>query len=280
MKVKLGAINDRHEREADSIAEQVMLPFQAASGMLQRHDAPLHHSGSLPPPHRVDGDRALVNGAGRALAKETQADMQQRFGMDLGHVRIHTDAAAAHSAQALNAMAYTVGRDIVFAPNQYAPDTDRGRRLLAHELAHVVQQADGTVTCGGDAGVVVQRAAQAAAPAGAAAVLGWCLSGAGISVLLDEAFQVGGWLLQGSDRGEFQQNWCRTIIAALLGCATGMAGGALRTMLAELGVASGLTLGALLRWLMAQGIRLPAHIVSFLGRQGCLEEELPANAGS
>jgi hypothetical protein len=64
-------------------------------------------------------------------------------GYDFGDVRIHTDARAAESARMVNAAAYTVGRDIVFGVAQYAPDTRRGRRLLAHELTHVVQQSDG-----------------------------------------------------------------------------------------------------------------------------------------
>ena len=61
--------------------------------------------------------------------------------LDFSPVRIHADARAAESAQSVNARAYTVGRDIVFGPGQYAPDTAAGRRLLAHELTHVIQQS-------------------------------------------------------------------------------------------------------------------------------------------
>jgi hypothetical protein len=66
--------------------------------------------------------------------------MEPQFGHDFSRVRIHGDATAAESATAVNALAYTVGRDIVFAADQYAPATAAGRRLLAHELTHVVQQ--------------------------------------------------------------------------------------------------------------------------------------------
>ena len=66
--------------------------------------------------------------------------MEPQFGHDFSSVRIHADAAAAESATAVNALAYTVGRDIVFAADRYAPATAAGRRLLAHELTHVVQQ--------------------------------------------------------------------------------------------------------------------------------------------
>lgn len=66
--------------------------------------------------------------------------MESRFGQDFSQVRIHTDAEANESAHSLNALAYTVGHDVVFAAGQYAPDTSAGRHLLAHELTHVLQQ--------------------------------------------------------------------------------------------------------------------------------------------
>ena len=66
--------------------------------------------------------------------------MESRFGRDFRSVRVHTDPRAAVSAETIDARAYTVGRDIVFGRNQYAPKSHSGRRLLAHELAHVVQQ--------------------------------------------------------------------------------------------------------------------------------------------
>jgi hypothetical protein len=66
--------------------------------------------------------------------------MAPRFGHDFGEVRIHTDAKAADSARAVGAQAYTVGRDVVFATGRYAPQTLAGKKLIAHELAHVLQQ--------------------------------------------------------------------------------------------------------------------------------------------
>jgi len=67
--------------------------------------------------------------------------MEPRFGHDFTNVRVHSDPSAAESARAVGALAYTVGRDVVFGSGQYAPQVGRGRELLAHELAHVVQQA-------------------------------------------------------------------------------------------------------------------------------------------
>jgi hypothetical protein len=74
------------------------------------------------------------------LDAATRAFMEPRFVHDFSHVRVHTDAKAAESARAVNAQAYTVGQDIVFGAGQYAPGTRGGSQLLAHELAHVVQQ--------------------------------------------------------------------------------------------------------------------------------------------
>jgi hypothetical protein len=67
--------------------------------------------------------------------------MEPRFGCDFSQVRVHSGSAAAESARAVNALAYTVGRDVVFGAGQYAPGIT-GRRLLAHELTHVVQQSE------------------------------------------------------------------------------------------------------------------------------------------
>src|SRR5439155_11614209 len=66
--------------------------------------------------------------------------MEPRLGHDFSHVRVHTDAKAAESARAVNALAYTVGQNVVFGARQYEPHASEGRRLLAHELTHVVQQ--------------------------------------------------------------------------------------------------------------------------------------------
>lgn len=75
--------------------------------------------------------------------------MEQRFGHDFASVRVHTGSAAAQSAQDVNARAYTVGNDIVFGTNQFAPGSLEGRRLLAHELTHVAQQASGSFYAAG-----------------------------------------------------------------------------------------------------------------------------------
>src|SRR5260221_3570864 len=82
----------------------------------------------------------VLTSNGQPLDTTTQAFMEPRFGYDFSQVRVHTDEQAVESAQAVNALAYTVGKDVVFAEGQYAPGTSEGQRLLAHELTHVVQQ--------------------------------------------------------------------------------------------------------------------------------------------
>ena len=82
----------------------------------------------------------VLRSPGRPLDSATRAFFEPRLGHDFSQVRVHADAKAAESAGAVDALAYTVGRDIVFGAGQYAPRTSEGRRLLAHELTHVAQQ--------------------------------------------------------------------------------------------------------------------------------------------
>jgi Domain of unknown function (DUF4157) len=89
--------------------------------------------------------KEVVGSGGDALDDATRQDMEARLGHDFGDVRVHTDARATESAQSVNAHAYTVGNDVVFQRDRYAPGTDEGRKMLAHELTHVVQQRSGAV---------------------------------------------------------------------------------------------------------------------------------------
>ncbi len=133
---------DEYEQEADRIADQVLA-------------SPAHRAVSGAPPHiqrfsgqskgQMDAVPTSVNQAlaspGRPLAATVRQDMERRFGYDFSRVRVHTDAKAADSARALNARAYTVGHDIVFAAGQYDSRVDEGRKLIAHELTHTIQQS-------------------------------------------------------------------------------------------------------------------------------------------
>jgi hypothetical protein len=81
-----------------------------------------------------------LSGMGEVLGETEKSFFEPRFGYDFSNVRIHTDTGAVKSAASINALAYTTGEHIVFNDGQYAPDTDHGKRLLGHELTHVLQQ--------------------------------------------------------------------------------------------------------------------------------------------
>lgn len=103
---------------------------------LQRRSANGTESTTVPPiVHEV------LRSPGQPLDPQMRAFFESRFGHDFSKVRVHTDTRAAESAKAVNARAYTVGRDMVFNASQYTPTTSNGRKLLAHELSHVVQQS-------------------------------------------------------------------------------------------------------------------------------------------
>lgn len=106
-------------------------PVQREPASTATHDAPaLDTSG-------VEG---AVRGGGRKLDAATRRSMEARFGYDFSSVRLHDDAAASSAAAGVQACAFTVGEDIVFGDGGYDPSTPQGRHLLAHELAHVIQQ--------------------------------------------------------------------------------------------------------------------------------------------
>jgi hypothetical protein len=109
---------------------------QCSKSRLQRKPAGAEKTDIAPPiVHEV------LRSPGEPLDAATRAFMEPRLGHDFSRVRIHRDARAAESARAVNALAYTVGRDVVFAAGQYEPAAERGRKLLAHELTHTIQQS-------------------------------------------------------------------------------------------------------------------------------------------
>lgn len=102
-------------------------------------------------------------GGGAPLPMEMRGEMEHRFGEDFSNVRVHTNAHAARSASELNAKAYTLGNNIVFNEGRFSLETTEGRRLLAHELAHVVQQSRGGATPTLDPHAPHENAAETAA---------------------------------------------------------------------------------------------------------------------
>lgn len=130
----VGSASDPAEAEADRVAERAMRGSEPLG--VARSAAGGAGEGPAPPiVHEV------LRGSGAPLDGATRGDFERRLGLDLSGVRVHEGDRAAESARAVDAAAYTVGSDIVFGAGRYAPQSAAGRRLLAHELAHVAQQA-------------------------------------------------------------------------------------------------------------------------------------------
>jgi Domain of unknown function (DUF4157) len=139
--LEIGSPDDEFEREAERVADAVVRDASAAVETAGAPNAAQRSPGApAEDEERGDWDISGSAGATSGLSGDTRSLMEARLGFDFGRVRIHTDDHAAASARSIGARAYTVGRDVVFGRGQYAPDTTEGRRLLAHELTHVVQQ--------------------------------------------------------------------------------------------------------------------------------------------
>jgi hypothetical protein len=151
-KLKVGAVDDPLEHEADRIADQVVrmpAPTSAPPQVSGKCDAceeeaekPQERAG----PQVTAGEAPAIvheglHSPGQPLDAATRAYFEPRFGYDFSHVRVHTDGLAERSADAVAAEAYTVGSHVVFGSGRYTLASSDGRRLLAHELAHVVRQS-------------------------------------------------------------------------------------------------------------------------------------------
>ena len=159
-KLTINQPNDAYEQEADAMADKVMrMPdpavsnnffFKPAISSIQRKCA--HCEEEEKTAQRKEANNEEIDASteandyintlsgGRALNKNERIFFERRMGYDFSEVKIHTDSNAARSAQSINALAYTTGNNIVFNENKFSPDTDSGKKLLAHELSHVVQQ--------------------------------------------------------------------------------------------------------------------------------------------
>ena len=144
-KLVVGDSNDPLEREADQVAGRVLSASPAGRGQrapvqVQRAAGGTAGAG-IAAPASVE---QVLAGPGHAMPQGLRQDMEGRFGHDFSRVRLHTGSAAEQSAHDVDALAYTVGRNVVFGSGAYDPHSRGGQRLLAHELAHVVQQGEGT----------------------------------------------------------------------------------------------------------------------------------------
>jgi hypothetical protein len=179
---QVGAPGDEYEREADRIAEQVVhpessqatRPGRVASGTVQRigtEESPTEDDGNVAPeeeqqgpalqrlaaagggapatrPPHFETELASSRGGGRRLEPQFRTMMEARMGADFSQVRLHRDTRAARLCEAIRARAFTSGGHVYFAHGEYRPDTTEGTRVLAHELAHVIQQGAASIGSG------------------------------------------------------------------------------------------------------------------------------------
>ena len=175
-KLKIGHRNDIYEQEADRVAEQVMsMPEPRLQRQAEEEEEEEELIQTKPladqitplvqrqvEPEKEEEEEALqtkgnssntaagtpgiessinsLKGGGQPLPKSVRSYFEPRFGTYFNQVRVHNNARAANIAKSINAKAFTTGKDVVFGVGQYSPETDSGKRLLAHELTHVVQQ--------------------------------------------------------------------------------------------------------------------------------------------
>jgi hypothetical protein len=165
-KLTVNQPNDIYEQEADQMADKVMRMadpslnqnafFKPAINRVQRkcqaceeEDKHVHRKESgesdVKGSNGLDSYVSSLHSSGQSMPDNSRKFFEPKFGHDFSNVKLHTDSAAAKSAQSINALAYTSGNNIVFNAGQYSPDSDNGKKLMAHELTHVVQQGKDTV---------------------------------------------------------------------------------------------------------------------------------------
>lgn len=176
-KLKIGHPGDKYEQQADRVADAVMRmpePTAVSSGELHIQKAcstceegelkrqpieeeeeklqmqpmeeeTLMTKRDISPEIAFDLESSIqaLRGGGQPLSKSERTFFEPRFSHDFGKVRVHSGPQASKSARAVNARAFTIGQDVVFGSGQYAPETQDGKKLLAHELTHVIQQHGG-----------------------------------------------------------------------------------------------------------------------------------------
>lgn len=163
-KLSVNQPGDRDEQEADAMADKVMrMPdvvsknntfFSSAVTAVQREcshcdkaeESQVQRKENSTKPSSSAGTENYIQSisGGSPLHEKDKSFFGSRMGYDFSNVRLHTDSAAASAAKSVNALAYTTGNNIVFNNGQYDTNTDSGKRLLAHELTHVVQQSNMT----------------------------------------------------------------------------------------------------------------------------------------
>lgn len=183
-KLTVGEPNDKYEQEADRVADEVMrmpepqvqrqseedeeeemiqtkpigdqiTPLVQRQVEEEEEEIQAKAEGQTPQvTPNLESEINALQGGGHSLSKETRNFFEPRFGQDFSSVRVHTDSNANQLARSINAKAFTKGKDVVFGAGEYKPESSSGKRLLGHELTHVLQQETKTIL---DQDIIVQR---------------------------------------------------------------------------------------------------------------------------
>jgi hypothetical protein len=300
--LRVGAIDDPLERQADEVADRVMRMPDPGLAVLRRcpggcppsgchefdprlqrrvpeggQDVPAAAGSTRAAPPAV---RETLRSIGRPMDGQTRRAMEARFGHRFDDVRIHADASAARSTQLVNARAFTVGAHIAFAAGAYAPRGTAGQRLLAHELAHVLQQRRATRP----EPHTLQRA-EPATTVTIGAVAARCIIGAITGALFDAGIQS----VLHSIRERTWRFWqarydyCSIILSAIIGCIAGPVSAYIlepwitAQLGARLGGMAGPLIGKILLFIAKKlGMAIPKSLVGALAKLGCISPEQAA----
>jgi len=147
-KLRIGLPGDKYEQEADRVADEVMRmsepggqrqvePEEEEEEELQAKAISGHISETNP---NLESHIQSLKGGGQPLSANERSFFEPRFSHDFSQVRVHSGTQAGEMAKGINAKAFTIGKNVVFGSGQYSPKTDEGKKLLAHELTHVIHQ--------------------------------------------------------------------------------------------------------------------------------------------
>ncbi|MCP4134812.1 MAG: DUF4157 domain-containing protein, partial [bacterium] len=147
-KMTVGSPNDVYEKEADAVADKIVNMTDAQVQSKQSDESLVQAKGSpsgMEVPSGFESGLSSIKGTGSQLNKDVRGYYESRLNTYLGDVRVHTGNRADKLARSINAEAFTTGHDIVFAARNFDPATQKGKKLLGHELTHVLQQKKGGV---------------------------------------------------------------------------------------------------------------------------------------
>lgn len=134
-KLEMTEPGDHDEQEADAVANAIV-----GGGKLARKiSSGASGSSGIAVSQQMESQLSQLQGGGRPMPQGLKSMMESGFGQDFSHVRLHTDSKAASMSSSIHAKAFTLGNDIYFNRGQFAPETTKGQKLMAHELTHVMQ---------------------------------------------------------------------------------------------------------------------------------------------